>query len=89
MARSAALIQALEVGTARMAGHHPTLEGAAVTWQAGQYQPDALTALVVAMMSWSTRRWRGALRQSARRRPPRAPGPDAAAPPWMRRRIGR
>jgi hypothetical protein len=28
------------------AGHLPTLEGAAVTWQAGQRQPDALAALV-------------------------------------------
>ena len=35
MARSAALIQALEVGTARIAGHLPDLEQAAVSWQAG------------------------------------------------------
>ena len=44
MARSAALLQALEVGTARIAGHLPDLEQAAVTWQAGQHQPDALAA---------------------------------------------
>jgi phage terminase large subunit-like protein len=47
LARSAALLQALEVGTCRLAGHFPTFEEAAVTWQAGQHQPDALAALVV------------------------------------------
>ncbi|MCH9735713.1 MAG: hypothetical protein K0U78_14375 [Actinomycetia bacterium] len=48
MARSSALLQALEVGTCRIAGHLPALEEAAVTWQQGQHQPDALSALVVA-----------------------------------------
>jgi hypothetical protein len=48
IARSAALLQSLETGTTRIAGHLPGLEGAAVTWQAGQHQPDALAALVVA-----------------------------------------
>lgn len=48
LARSAALIQALEVGTCRIAGHLPDLEAAAVLWQTGQHQPDCLAALVVA-----------------------------------------
>lgn len=48
MARSAALLQALEVGTCRIAGHLPELETAAVQWQAGQHQPDCLAALVIA-----------------------------------------
>lgn len=48
IARSSALLQALEVGTCRIAGHLPELEDAAVTWQQGQHQPDALAALVVA-----------------------------------------
>jgi hypothetical protein len=48
LARSAALLQGLEVGTCRLAGHFPAFEEAAVTWQAGQHQPDALAALVVA-----------------------------------------
>jgi hypothetical protein len=48
VARSSALLQGLETGTTRIAGHLPGLEGAAVTWQAGQHQPDALAALVVA-----------------------------------------
>jgi hypothetical protein len=48
LARSAALLQGLEVGTCRLAGHFPAFEEAAVTWQVGQHQPDALAALVVA-----------------------------------------
>jgi phage terminase large subunit-like protein len=48
MARAAALVQGLEVGTVRLVGHHPALEEQAVAWQAGQHQPDALAALVVA-----------------------------------------
>jgi hypothetical protein len=48
LARSAALLQGLEVGTCRLAGHFPAFEESAVTWQAGQHQPDALAALVVA-----------------------------------------
>ncbi len=47
MARSSALLRGLEVGTTRIAGHLPDLEGAAVTWQAGQHCPHALAALVV------------------------------------------
>ena len=46
MARSAALLQGLEVGTVRIAGHLPDLEDAAVGWQAGQHQPDQIAALV-------------------------------------------
>lgn len=38
----------LEGGTTRIAGHLPDLELAAVQWQAGQHQPDALAVLVVA-----------------------------------------
>lgn len=47
MARSSALLQALEVDTCRIAGHLPNLEAAAVTWQARQHQPDNLAAVVV------------------------------------------
>ncbi|MCV7377937.1 hypothetical protein H7K38_04630 [Mycobacterium alsense] len=47
VARAAALLQSLEVGTCRLAGHFPTFEEAAVTWQAGQHCPDPLAALVV------------------------------------------
>lgn len=48
LARSSALLQGLEVGTVRVAGHLPELEDAAVGWQVGQHQPDQLAALVVA-----------------------------------------
>ncbi|UXA10760.1 terminase family protein [Mycobacterium sp. SMC-8] len=48
LARSSALLQGLEVGTVRIAGHLPELEDAAVGWQVGQHQPDQLAALVVA-----------------------------------------
>ena len=48
VARASALLQALEVGTCRMAGHHPHWEQQAVQWQAGQHQPDRVAALVVA-----------------------------------------
>lgn len=48
VARSSALLQGLEVGTARLAGHFPAFEATAVQWQAGQHQPDSLAALVVA-----------------------------------------
>lgn len=48
IARSSALLQGLETGTTRIAGHLPAFEQAAVQWQQGQHQPDALAALVVA-----------------------------------------
>lgn len=48
LARSAAIRQAFEVGTCRIAGHLPEFENAAVSWQAGQHQPDALAAAVIA-----------------------------------------
>lgn len=89
LARSAALLQALETGTARIAGHLPGLEGTAVTWQAGQHQPDALAALVVAhdVLVHSL----GAqihvvspLDVARRAREGTMPPPPA----WMRRRIG-
>jgi hypothetical protein len=47
VARSAALLQALEVGTCRLAGYFPDFETRAVAWQAGQHQPDNLAALVI------------------------------------------
>lgn len=47
VARSAALLQALEVGTCVLAGNFPKFEERAVLWQAGQHQPDSLAALVV------------------------------------------
>lgn len=48
LARSASLLQDLEVGKARLAGRFPAWEAAATGWQAGQHQPDSLAASVVA-----------------------------------------
>lgn len=48
VARSAALLQALEIGTCRLAGQFHDFEEQATRWQAGQHQPDALAALVIA-----------------------------------------
>ncbi|MEU9805445.1 terminase family protein [Mycobacterium sp. NPDC050853] len=47
VARSAALLQALEVGNCRLAGYFPEFETRATAWQAGQHQPDNLAALVI------------------------------------------
>ncbi|NDJ91452.1 terminase large subunit domain-containing protein [Mycolicibacter kumamotonensis] len=48
VARSAKLLQALECGTCRIAGHLPDFEQQAITWQEGQHQPDSLAAAVIA-----------------------------------------
>lgn len=48
VARSAGLLQALEVGTCRLAGQFPKFEEKAVQWHASQHQPDGLAALVIA-----------------------------------------
>jgi hypothetical protein len=48
VARSAGLLQALEVGTCRVVGNLAALEKSAVDWLIGKHQPDALAALVVA-----------------------------------------
>jgi hypothetical protein len=48
-ARAAMLLQALETGRCRIAGHLPGLEEAAVHWQAGgQHCPDQVSAMVIA-----------------------------------------
>jgi hypothetical protein len=48
VARSAPLLQAMETGRFRLAGHHPAFEAAAVSWQAGMHQPDQVAAAVIA-----------------------------------------
>lgn len=48
LARSGALLQGLEVGTCRVAGHLPRFEEQALRWQRGQHQPDSLAATVIA-----------------------------------------
>jgi hypothetical protein len=100
VARAAALIQALEVGTCRIAGHLPELEAAAVAWQAGQHQPDSLAALVVAhdvLIHAASQRWAIATPILSARLPgdPGVPstvrhrrGSGVPPPPkWTRRRL--
>jgi hypothetical protein len=89
LARSAGLLQALEVGTCRLAGHLPELEGAAVTWQAGMHQPDALAALVVAhdvLVHCAGQHWHIVSPLDVERR--FREGRGEPPPVWMRRRIG-
>lgn len=80
MARSAALLQALEVGTCRLAGHLPAVEDAAVLRQAGQHQPDRVAAAVVSydVLAHAATEPMHIVTPN-RRRPPRPRGPDAAA----------
>lgn len=49
LARSSALLQALEVGSCRLAGEFPVFEAQATSWtgRAKDHQPDRLAALVV------------------------------------------
>lgn len=89
LARSAGLLQALEVGTCRVAGHLPSFEAQAVAWQSGQHQPDSLAAAVVAhdVLAHSIgQQWGFASPvDSERRRRERRLAPP---PAWIRRRIG-
>ena len=87
-ARSAALRQALEVGTCRLAGHLPALEQSAVAWHSGQHQPDSLAALVVAhdvLIHAAGQQWHIVSPLDAERRV--REGGAARPPDWMRRAI--
>lgn len=89
LARSAALLQGFETGTARIAGHLPDLEQSAVTWQAGQHQPDSLAALVVAhdvLVHAIGQQWGFASPLGSERRA--REGTITAMPEYLRRRIG-
>lgn len=88
VARSAALLQGLETGTTRIAGHLPDLEQSAVTWQAGQHQPDALAALVVAhdvLVHSIGQQWNFVSPLDTERR--MREGRGTPPPSWMTRRI--
>ncbi|CDM78539.1 terminase large subunit domain-containing protein [Mycobacterium marinum] len=89
MARSSALLQGLETGTARIAGHLPDLEQSAVTWQAGQHQPDSLAALVVAhdvLVHAIGQQWGFSSPLDTERR--MRESTITAMPEYLRRRIG-
>ncbi|KZS70065.1 hypothetical protein A4G26_25800 [Mycobacterium kansasii] len=89
LAWSAALLQGLETGTTRIAGHLPDLEQAAVTWQAGQHQPDSLAAVVVAhdvLVHSIGQQWGFASPLDTERR--MRDRPITSIPEYLRRRIG-
>lgn len=92
LARSGPLLQGLETGTAVLAGRFPELEAAAITWQAGQHQPDRLAAWVVGhdvLVSSMGQAWdiAGPPEPSARSSRERA-GSVTVLDDWMRQRVG-
>ncbi|HTQ21339.1 hypothetical protein [Mycobacterium sp.] len=87
--RSAAIRQAFEVGTCRIAGQLPDFETACLGWQSGQHQPDALAAAVIAhdrLVKTAGQQMHIVSPIEAARRARKGTLP--AAPAWMTRRIG-
>jgi hypothetical protein len=89
VARSTGLLAALETGRCRVAGYLPDFEAQAVTWEAGQHQPDRVAAAVVAfdVLSHSAGHqvhFVTPIDAARRAREGRMPPPPA----WMTRRIG-
>ncbi|MCQ4360629.1 hypothetical protein KQR54_05620 [Mycobacterium gordonae] len=89
VARSTGLLAALETGRCRVAGYLPDFEAQAVTWEAGQHQPDRVAAVVVAydVLVHAVTEPMGIVSPIdviRRAREGRMPDPPA----WMRRRIG-
>ncbi len=87
LARSAKLIQGLETGTVRLAGHLESLERQAVRWQAGQHQPDCIAAAVIAhdVLTHGGHMIIVTPMDSERRR---REGKRPPPPAWMTRRLG-
>ena len=88
-ARSAAIRQAFEVGTCRIAGQLPDFETACLGWQSGQHCPDALAAAVIAhdrlvKSAGAQMRVVTPMDAARRAREGRMPPPPA----WMTRTIG-
>lgn len=89
VARSTGLLAALETGRCRMAGFLPDFEAQAVTWEAGQHQPDRVAAAVVAydVLAHAVTEPMHIVTPmdvARRAREGKLPPPPA----WMRRRIG-
>lgn len=88
VARSTGLLAALETGRCRIAGYLPEFEAQAVTWEAGQHQPDRVAAAVVAydvLVHSIGQQWGFAtpIDVARRAREGRKPPPPA----WMTRKI--
>ncbi|OBK97750.1 hypothetical protein A5645_05610 [Mycobacterium asiaticum] len=90
VARSTGLLAALETGRCRVAGYLPDFEAQAVTWEAGQHQPDRVAAAVVAydVLAHSMgQQWAIVSPLDIERRV--REGKIGPPPAWMRRRIDR
>lgn len=90
IARSGPLLQAIETGTFVLAGQFPEFEQAAITWQRGQHQPDALAATVVGhdvLVSSMGQAWdiAGPPEPANRRQ---GAGSVTVMDDWMRQRVG-
>ncbi|WP_246398026.1 terminase large subunit domain-containing protein [Mycobacterium vicinigordonae] len=89
VARSTGLLAALETGRCRIAGYLPDFEAQAVTWEAGQHQPDRVAAAVVAydVLAHSIGQQWGFVSPIDTARRARE-GRLGSPPEWMTRRIG-
>lgn len=89
IARSGPLLQALETGTARLAGHFAEFEAAAIAWQRGQHQPDRLAAWVVGhdvLVNSVGKSWDIAVPGAGAL--PGGAGSVVVLDDWMRQRVG-
>lgn len=89
VARATGLLAALETGRCRIAGYLPDFEAQAVTWEAGQHQPDRVAAAVVAydvLAHAIGQQWHFASPLDVARRA--REGRLAPPPEWITRRIG-
>lgn len=89
VARSTGLLAALEVGRCRVAGFLPDFEAQAVTWEAGQHQPDRVAAAVVAydVLAHSIGQGMHVVTPMDTARRARE-GKISPPPAWMTRRVG-
>ncbi|OPX12481.1 hypothetical protein [Mycobacterium sp. AT1] len=87
--RATGLLAALETGRARVAGYLPDFEAQAVTWEAGQHQPDRVAAAVVAYDVLAHSIGQGMHIVSPLDAARRArEGRKSPPPAWMTRRVG-
>ncbi|KWX25622.1 hypothetical protein AFM11_05165 [Mycolicibacterium wolinskyi] len=89
VARSSGMLAAMETGRCRVAGHLPDFEAQAVTWEAGQHQPDRVAAAVVAfdVLDHSHGQAWGFVSPLDTERRARE-GTITAIPAYLRRRVG-
>ncbi|ANE80155.1 hypothetical protein A7U43_13260 [Mycobacterium adipatum] len=88
VARATGLLAALETGRARVAGYLPEFEAQAVTWEAGQHQPDRVAAAVVAYDVLAHSIGQGMTIVSPLDTARRARDAGHRPPAWMTRRVG-